>query len=307
VNRPGIISFGLLLGQPQLLTHYLLLYDELWVPFLSSSYPDRKTIKEWDLDQEHLASIAYLERESLIKESPFDPTGPSIRGDSITAALIALHDDAQSAASKAYPTAKRAALEAAAASFNNDIALSRLVSYVLWRDKQELAYPVVFPFGTLDKMPRDLAGIHKVLSIVLKRFPTPSPDIPLEDFVAFKQDADTKYKFARFWDWTRKIAKGSLDQRDIEEEVDWMITDYSHHLQHLTTALKNEQLEVVVSTPLDMVEDLVKIRWGKLARSLFSLRGKQLSAHSAELKLPGSELAYITEATSILSRRHGRN
>jgi len=86
-----------------------------------------------------------------------------------------------------------------------------------------------------------------------------------------------------------------------------MITDYSHHLQHLTTALKNEQLEVVVSTPLDMVEDLVKIRWGKLARSLFSLRGKQLSAHSAELKLPGSELAYITEATSILSRRHGRN
>jgi hypothetical protein len=140
----------------------------------------------------------------------------------------------------------------------------------------------------------------------LKRLPTPSEDLPLEDLVAFKRDPDTQYKFASFWHWTNKIAKGASRQHDLEEEIDWLITDYSHHLEQLTKEVNYERAEVLIATPVEMLEDLAKLRWGKVVRGIFALGKKKISAHSAELKLPGSELAYITDASKVLSQRYRR-
>ena len=58
----------------------------------------------------------------------------------------------------------------------------------------------------------------------------------------------------------------------------------------------------MVATPVEMLEDLVKLRWGKLVGALFALGRKNISAHSAELKLPGSELAYVAEASRVFIR-----
>jgi hypothetical protein len=289
-----------------MLRRYLLLYDELWVPGLKNSYPDEKQIEEWDLDREHLASIGYLSGEGFIIEPPVDLSAPGFRGDGVTRALIDLLSNAESALDKAYPTAERAARETAAAYFNMDIAVSRLISYILWRDREEFAYPVVFPLQMVKGLPEDFAQTHQVLSIVLKRLPTPVEDLPLEDLVAFKRDPDTQYRFARFWHWTNKIGKGIFNQHDLEEEIDWLITDYSHHLEQLTKEVNYERAEVLIATPVEMLEDIAKLRWGKVVRALFALGKRKISAHSAELKLPGSELAYITDASEVLSRRYRR-
>jgi hypothetical protein len=306
MKRPGVISWGLLFGQADKLKQYLLLYDELWVPDLKGSYPDDKTIEEWDLDREHLASIAYLAHEGLIKEPPIDVNSEATRRDKVTAALVKMYNAADAAGSKVYRTPDKAAREAAAASFNMDIALSRLLTYVLWRDREEVAYPVFFPFGTAERFPKELAETHNALSIVIEKLPTPSPDLPFEDIVAFKRDSETQYKFAKFWHWTKKIAKGTSNRNELREEIDWLLLDYSTHLKQLTKEINSERAEVVVATPVEVLEDLVKFRWGKIVRGLFALRQKQISAHSAELKLPGSELAYITEASRVLSRRRNR-
>src|SRR5262245_31074251 len=154
MNRPGVISWNLLLGQSDLLKHYFLLYDELWVPWFNSSYPTKQDIEEWDLDREHLASIAYLDREGFIKEPPIDLMGSGSRRDRVAAALINLYNTSLAVKSKVYPTARQAAREGAAADFNMDIAVSRLTSYLMWRDREELVYPVVFPFDAVDRGPK---------------------------------------------------------------------------------------------------------------------------------------------------------
>jgi|GEM_PF-6223236 len=306
MKRPGVISWGMLLGQPDMLKHYLLLYDELWVPGLTNSYPDEKEIEEWDLDREHLASISYLSGEGFIKDPPVDLGARGIRRDGVIRALFDLLKTAEAAGKQTYRTPERAAREGAAASFNIDIALSRLVTYILWKDRGDLAYPVIFPFQTIKELPEDFAQAHQVLSIVLKRLPTPSEDLPLEDLLAFKRDPDTQYKLAKFWHWTNKTAKGMSSQHELEEEIDWLITDYSHHLGQLTKEVNSERVEVLVATPVEVLEDLVKLRWGKVVRAIFALHRKKISAHGAELKLPGSELAYITDASKVLSQRYKR-
>jgi hypothetical protein len=302
MKRSGVISFDLLLGQPDLLSRYLLAYDELWVPGLKESYPDEESIAEWDLDREHLASMTYLESERFIREPPFNLS--QIRHDEVTKQLRKLYQTASKAAAKAYPTAEKAALASGAATFNMDIALSRLVTYVRWRDHQDVVYPVVFPFTWGGRPPAAWVDTHTVLSVVLKRLPAPSEPLPLQDILAFKRDPDTQYKFARFWHWTRTIAKKNLNASEIGEEIDWLITDYSEHLKQLTKAVSYDRTEVLVSTPLEMLENLVKIRWSKMAKSLFSLGRKKIAAHRDELKLPGSEVAYLSAATTMLAGRY---
>jgi len=307
MQRTGVISFDLLLGQPDMLKRYLMVYDELWVPWLASSYPSEQDIEDWELDHQHLAAINYLADEEFIKESPLDPFEPGYVGDPVVRELADLYNTAVSSASQTYETAEEAALESGAASFNMDIAISRATSYLAWHEREQLVHPVVFPFVPLEGVPVSLSETHKVLSIVLKRLPTASEDLPLEDIIAFKRDPDTQYKFAKFWHWTQNLATGAANQHEVEEQLDWLITDYSHHLAQLTKQINHERVEVLVATPAEIAEDLVKMRWSKLVKGLLALRRTKINAHAAELKLPGNEVAYITEASELLTRRRLRS
>jgi hypothetical protein len=302
IKRHGVISWGGLLGQPEFLKQHLLIYDELWVPWLERSYPTKKDIEEWDLDEEHLASISWLMDKGVVLEPPVDLD--TTEQDEVVAGLLQIFRSASRVGEKSYPTAEQAALEGAAASFNIDIALSRLTTYLLWRDRKEVAYPVVFPFEAFDTLPNAFKEIHDVLSVVVKRFPAPAPDVPLEDLLAFKRDPETQYKFSNFWQWVRKMAEGKGDIVHIDEELDSLITEYSQQLSQLSKEKGHERLELLLTLPGDIIEDALKIRWGNIGRRLVQLRKAAIAAHAAEMKVPGNEIAYVTEASRLLSGRH---
>jgi hypothetical protein len=300
MKRSGVISWDLLLGMPDRLKQYVLLYDELWVPGINRSYPSADDIEEWDLDEGQLASIAFLSSESILSEPPIDLETIDIAPDDVIVGLSDLYYSSLSTLEQEYPTAEIAALEAGAAIFNIDIALTRLISYIMWLDRKELVYPVVFPFDSIEALPKHLSKRQEVLSVVLKQLPMPTESLPLEDIVFFKKDSDTKYKFAKFWKWVRKTASEDYNKHELEEEIDWLITDYNHHLKKLTEKINNERVEVLITTTVELLEDLVKLRWSKGVKAFFELRKQQVSASDEELKLPGSELAYVTEASRIL-------
>ena len=107
MNRTGVITFGCLTGghEPPV-QHYLLLYNELWVPWLKESYPTEEEITEWDLDRSELAAIAYLEQEGLVKAPPIELNLKTIARDEVTKGLVALYKHAQVRGNKTNPTAK---------------------------------------------------------------------------------------------------------------------------------------------------------------------------------------------------------
>jgi hypothetical protein len=225
--------------------------------------------------------------------------------DDVVLALLDVYNQAGRVAEKRFRTAKQAALSGAAASFNIDLSL-RLTLYLLWWDRQEIAYPIAFPFQDFANLPGQLKGIHDVLSVVMRRFPAPSPDVPLEDLVAFKRDSETKYKFAKFWQWVRKTAEGKGDMAQVNEELDSLMNEYVHHLHQLSKETRDQNLEIVLTSPADVIEDLVKLRLRNLARRFLKFRSIKIAAHGAEMKLPGNEIAYITEASNALVLRRNR-
>jgi hypothetical protein len=51
-----------------------------------------------------------------------------------------------------------------------------------------------------------------------------------------------------------------------------------------------------VTAPLDVIERLVKFKWGDLARRHFSIERRSIELMEAESKLEGREVAYIVKA-----------
>jgi hypothetical protein len=57
-----------------------------------------------------------------------------------------------------------------------------------------------------------------------------------------------------------------------------------------------ETLEILVKTPLEIIENLVKLKLSKLTDPFFALKKKQLMLMEAEINAPGKELAYIIKS-----------
>jgi hypothetical protein len=263
------------------------------------SPPTPEAIELHDLKPAVVAAVRELASQGFIRVPRIDTR--NARSDAIVRALKRLAKESNAVFGKTFPTAERAAREAAAANFNMDIALSRLTTYLLWRDEQKPAYPVVFPFGLVKAVPAEISQVHGVLSIVLKRFPRPVADLPIRDLIAFKRDSDTQLKFERLWTWARKVAKESANPLEVEEELDSLLREHSVHLKQLTTETRFESLEILLSTPGEVIEDLVKLRFGSLIKRLLQFKRSEVNASGRELGLPGNDIAYITKATKLLS------
>ena len=57
-----------------------------------------------------------------------------------------------------------------------------------------------------------------------------------------------------------------------------------------------ETLEVMVKAPLEIVENLIKLKFSKIPEPLFALKKRQINLMEAELNAPGREMAYIIKA-----------
>jgi hypothetical protein len=65
-------------------------------------------------------------------------------------------------------------------------------------------------------------------------------------------------------------------------------------IHHLKTSLSF--VDVLLITPLEILEDLVKFKWSKLAKGLLSVNQRQVDLMEAEMKAPGRECAYVFDA-----------
>jgi hypothetical protein len=302
--RPGIITFAMLTDNPERLKKSMLLYDELWVPSLHKLLQAGPNEDADEEQVENIASIAWLAEQKFVKEPPFTMGSEQLKSDEVLKTLRTIYRNAEKSLEKVFRTPEAAARSAAAAIFNMEMSLTRAVAYVSWRDRKETAFPVIFPF--LDKLAPDSAvsRSQQVLAIVLKRFPEPRHDLPLEDILAFRRDEATKYKFAKLWHWMQKLATSGQTSRELEEELDWLLTDYGFHIQQTSKTLRAEKLKALVTAPAEILENIVKFNFGKVAARLVDVENMRIAAHDAELKEPGNEIAYIKESIELLSKKH---
>jgi hypothetical protein len=59
--------------------------------------------------------------------------------------------------------------------------------------------------------------------------------------------------------------------------------------------------QTLITLPLTLMEDLIRLRFSKLPEPIFALRKRKLSLLEAELNAPGRELAYVIKAEEEFS------
>lgn len=140
-----------------------------------------------------------------------------------------------------------------------------------------------------------------VLRVVLKGIPEPSDVTSLEDVLQFRQQSESKEKLFAFRRWVQTMIDKRLPEREIAEELEWMIHQYEEYIRLQKLKVDRGIVEIVVTTTAEVAEDLVKIRWGTLSNRLFVLGHRKIDLMEAELKAPGREIAYVVHAREVFS------
>lgn len=135
-----------------------------------------------------------------------------------------------------------------------------------------------------------------VLRVVLNTLPTPDDSVPWEQILEYRADPDSYRKFLALRDWINEVARRTLSQIEIEQKLEYLMEQYKRHMALHRMKVTAGALETIVVSSAEILEDLSRLRFGKLAKSMFAFKSRNIALLEGELTVPGSELAYVIKA-----------
>lgn len=133
-----------------------------------------------------------------------------------------------------------------------------------------------------------------VLRLALNSLPIPGNDAAWQDILDFKSEGhDKQWGLRRF---LQTLATKAQTEAEIKDDLEWMLNEYTtamklHHLK-----ASQSFVDVFVITPLEIIENLVKFNWSRIARGALQVQKRKIELMEAEMKAPGRECAYIFDA-----------
>lgn len=141
-----------------------------------------------------------------------------------------------------------------------------------------------------------VAEKSEVMQIVVSALPVPDDTTPWEHILEFRSDPDSFSKFLALRNWINEVTRNQLTPLEVKQKLEYLMDQYRRHMKLHRMKTNASVLETVVVSTAELLEDLAKIKWGKIAKGLFSLRQKKIAVLEGELKSPGNEVAYIIKA-----------
>jgi hypothetical protein len=157
---------------------------------------------------------------------------------------------------------------------------------------------VPFATGKMASLFERSEGDARVLRVVLSSLPTPSPDTHWDDLIAFKSNPTTQLKLAQLRSWMTDMAVSSFDERQIQAKLEAALAEYRAHMQFCRIKTQMSCVEVLVVTTAEIVESMVRLKFGEGAKRLFQIFKENHALMEAELKSPGREVAFIDAASA---------
>lgn len=131
------------------------------------------------------------------------------------------------------------------------------------------------------------------MQIILKDIPIPDEKTPWEQLIEFRDDPISIEKFIGLKNWINDISKQNLSTNELEDKINFLVNDYKKHMKIHKMSTNIGFIETAISLPLQVLENLVKIKWSEISKSLFQFKYKKLNLMKAEMQAPGRELSYI--------------
>lgn len=137
---------------------------------------------------------------------------------------------------------------------------------------------------------------HDVLKISLS-LPVPHQNVEWQHIIEYRNDPDSHNRFRILKNCMSDIARGLLTPEQVEETLEHLINSYRGQmvLHGMYTDLK--RLEVFVVSTADALVKYEGHQWSPLSQSMFQLESRKLALLEGESTTPGSEVAYVIEAS----------
>ncbi|MGJ4995714.1 hypothetical protein ACQR0Z_14910 [Bradyrhizobium sp. HKCCYLS3077] len=132
--------------------------------------------------------------------------------------------------------------------------------------------------------------------VVLKNLPVPSDMTPWEQIIDFRNDPEARGYLAGLRLWMAETSRMQLPLREAEEKLEWLLFQQSQHLKaHRIESTMGTFGAVFVAT-VEALENLARIRWGKVARDIVALTNRRAELLKSEMAGPARELNFIIRA-----------
>jgi hypothetical protein len=137
-------------------------------------------------------------------------------------------------------------------------------------------------------------SLQAALEVGLEALPVPDETCALEDILEFKSELrDKQWAFRRF---LKALATKKQAESEIRDAIEWTLNEYRKAMEIHHLKASQSFVDVFVISPLEIVENVVKFNWSKLAKGALSVKKRKLDLMEAEMKAPGKECAYVYDA-----------
>jgi hypothetical protein len=155
------------------------------------------------------------------------------------------------------------------------------------------AYPIIEKFTTI----KELETKKQIIAIfAINKFPIPDENTSWEQIFDFKNDPESIGSLMGLKAWINKISKSNLDINECVEEFEYLSYEYEKSIKLHKLKMQNSIFETTIVSGTELIENIAKLKLGKIAKSLFKARKEQIELMEIELKSAGSELSYIIKA-----------
>lgn len=271
-----------------------LLFDRFYVRRVKTHFVDR-IYENDDPAPEVLADLEFLQRRDLVTLATSLqwrlPPPPAAALESISGLLTAV-DLLKTATENGLSID----LEKWVA-FGLDVASDSAIRYLSSRISAELSVDTVPLCRHIlpDTIGESKTGTPQtVISVALEAMPVPDETSSWEDILEFKSEQhDRLWGFRRF---LQSLSTKQQSEAEIRDDLEWTVREYRQAMH--VHKLKSSQsfVDVFVITPLEIVENLVKFNWSKIAKGALQVQKRQIELLEAEMKAPGRECAYVFDA-----------
>ncbi len=182
-------------------------------------------------------------------------------------------------------------LDAFKSSKASDGILLRMMSLTM-ESTRKVSVVTTLPYSEYThKLPDN--NLNEVVQIVISKLPLPDGTIPWEKVTEYREDTDSQKNLLALRRWIKKISSQNLSLNETEEELEWLMNEFQSHMNLHKIKANTETLEVMIKAPLEIIENLIKLKLSKIPDPLFAIKKRQISLMEAELNAPGREMAYI--------------
>jgi hypothetical protein len=164
----------------------------------------------------------------------------------------------------------------------------------LWMNlnKDTEVYPLIEKFTPIKELETKKQVVFRN---TLNKILLPSASSSWENIFEFKNDKDSYGSLLGLKNFVNEVSNSNLNLSEIEEKIEYLLYKYEKALELHKIKTSVSTLEILIVGGAELIEDIAKLKLGKIAKGLFNIGKHQMDLLEVELKSEGSELSYITK------------